>query len=272
MTTPGFDEGEEMRGQDAASILLLRVALRLLAEARLRGDFGDEEGLAERAVAIADELTGGALSPDPRRAVVEVGLIRPDRISLSAPFEKSSAVTESLMLDGILYDGGTTAGFGFVKAEPQEPSEEERAELERRQAEWRALMERRQQFTATRFIRALTPQPQAGSTMPILAVLLFEDGFYVETTYDKDAPAPLDGEGLENMTAGRFFAMHRDEKPEITIADDIGTEYFESGGASWGGGVRVSHSSQGFAPAPPPSARVLRVATETETVEVDLRP
>lgn len=272
MTPPDFDEGEEMCGQEAAGILLLRVALRLLGKARLRGDFGDEEELAEGAVAVADELTGGAPSPDPRRAVVEVSLIRPDRISLSAPFEKSSAVTESLMLDGTLYDGGAVAGFGFVKAEPQEPSEEEKAELERRKAGWRTRMQRRQQFTATHFIRAIAPEPQPGSTMPILAVLLFEDGFYVETTYDKDAPALLDREDLESMTAERFFAMRRDGKPEITVADDIGTEYFESGGGGWGGGVRVSHSSQGFAPAPPQSARVLRVAAGAETVELDLRP
>jgi hypothetical protein len=270
VTPPGFEEDEEMGAQGAAEILLLRVALRLLGEARLRGDFGDEEELSGRAVALADELTGGAPSPDPRRAPVEVGLIRPDRIRLSAAHAKSSAVTQSLMLDGTLYDGGGVTGYGFVKAEPREMSEDEKAELERRQAEWRARMQRRQQFTATRFIRAIAPPPQPDSSTPILAVLLFEDGFYVETTYDKDAPAPIAPEDLDNMTAERFLAMERDEKPEITVTDDIGTEYFESGGGGWGGGVRVSHSSQGFAPAPPPSAGVLRLAAGAETVELDL--
>ncbi len=273
MTPPDFgeDEDEGLLEQETASILLLRVALRLLGEARLRGDFGDQEELAERAVALADELTGSAPSPDPRRAAVGVGLIRADRISLSAPLDQSRAVVESLMLDGTLYDGMGVAGYGVVEAEPRELSEEEKAERERRRAEWQARTERRQQFTAARFLRAITPWPQPDSTMPILAVLLFEDGFYVETTYDKDGPAPLDEEDLENMTAERFFAMRRDGKPEITITDDLGTEYFESGGGGWGGGVRVSHSSQGFAPAPPPSARVLRLATGTGTVEVDLR-
>jgi hypothetical protein len=57
--------------QEDASILLLRVALMLLGEARLRGDFGEEAALGERAVALADELTGGAPSPDPRRAVID---------------------------------------------------------------------------------------------------------------------------------------------------------------------------------------------------------
>jgi hypothetical protein len=270
VTPPGLEDDVEMRGQEAASILLLQVALRLLGEARLRGEFGEEEGLAARAAAVADELTGGAPSPDPLRPLVGVDVIRPDRISLSAPFDKSSAVTESLMLDGTLYDGATVTGFGAVRTDPQEPSEEEKAELERRQAEWEARTARRRQFTATRFVRAIVPRPQPGSAMPILAVLLFEDGFYVETTYDKEAPAPFDDEDLENMNAEQFFAMRRDGKPEITVTDDVGTEYFESGGGGWGGGVRVSHSSQGFAPAPPPLAGVLRVTAGAETVELGL--
>jgi hypothetical protein len=53
------------------------------------------------------------------------------------------------------------------------------------------------------------------------------------------------------MDAKQFFAARREDKLEIAIADDVGTDYFESGSGG-GGGVRVSHSSQGFAPAPPP--------------------
>ena len=56
----------------------------------------------------------------------------------------------------------------------------------------------------------------------------------------------------------------------ITVTDDIGTEYFESGGGG-GGGVKVSHASLGFAPAPPPNARVLRIITDGATVELPLR-
>jgi hypothetical protein len=265
MTAPDLDEDGEMKDQEAAGILLLRVALRLLGEARVRGDFGTEEALAERAVAIADELTGGAPSPDPRRAVVEAGLIRPDRISLSAPFDESRAVAQSLMLDGTLYDGMTIAGFGFVRSpEPEEVTAEERAERERRQAEWRLLIERSGQFTATRFLRALTPPPQPGSAKPILAVLLYVDGFWVESTYEQ-GPRPFD----PDMDAEQFLAFSRGGDPVVTITDDIGTEYFASGGGG-GGGVRVHHSSQGFAPAPPASARVLRIATDEETVEIDL--
>jgi hypothetical protein len=264
MTPPGLDEDDEMRNQEATSILLLQVALRLLGEARLHGDFGAEDALSERAVASADELTGGAPSPDPRRAPIEVGLIRPDRISLSAPFDESSATVQSLIIDGTLYGGGTTFGFGLVDPEPQELSEEEQAERERRQAEWRVRMERSQRFTATRFLRTLTPSPQPGSPRPILAVLLYEDGFWVESTYDKDAHA-FDPE----MDIEQFFAIHRSEEP--TVTDDVGTEYFPSGGGR-SGGVQAHHASQGFAPSPPASARVLRITIDEETVELDLVP
>jgi hypothetical protein len=264
MTPPGLDEDDEMRDQEAASILLLRVALRLLGEAHLRGDFGTEEVLGKRAVAIADELTGGEASPDPRRAVIEVGLIRPDRISLSASFEKSRAVSERLMIDGTLYGGGTVTGYGPVRSEPHELSEEEQAERERRHAELRARMERSRQFTATRFVRALTPPPQPGAARPILAVLLYEDGFWVESTYDKDLRT-FD----PTIDAEQFFATHRGEEPVVTITDDVGTEYFQSGGGT-GGGVRVHHSSQGFAPAPPASARVMRITMDEDIVELGL--
>lgn len=267
MSPPGIDDDHHGE-QEAASILLLRVAFRLLGEARLRGDFGEEAELAERAATLADELTGGAPSPDPRRASVEVGLIRPDLISLAASFSKDSVTTWSLMLDGTLYDGGGTVGFATaVKVDPQELSAEERADLERRQAEWQAEHERQRQFTATRFVRAVAAPPQPGASVPVLAILLYEDGFYVENTYGQEPPT-FDPE----MDAEQFFALRRQEKPEIAVEDDVGTEYFESGGGGWGGDARVSHSSFGFAPAPPPEAGLLRINANGETVELDLGP
>jgi len=266
MSLPGF-AGDDHGEQEVASILLLQVALRLLGEARLRGDFGDEAQVAEQAATLADELSGGAASPDPRRAHLEVDLIRPARISLAASFREDSATTESLMLDGTLYDGGAVGFTTAVRVDPQELSAEDRADLERRQAEWQAELEREQQFTATRFLRAVAAPQQPGATTPILAVLLYEDGFYVENTYGKE---PLTFE--PDMNAEQFFALHSEEKHEIAVKDDIGTEYFESGGGGWGGGVRVSHSSFGFAPAPPPDARLLRISANGETVELDLRP
>jgi hypothetical protein len=258
---PFENEHEDEDAQEAASILLLRVALALLGEARLRGDFGEEAALAARAAALTAEFNGSAPSPDPERPPVTASPLRPDRISLSAPFRECSSVVESLGLDGILFDGGTMSGVIF---EQIEPSPEEHTDLERRQAEWRAEQERRQRFTATRFVRTIAAPPQPGATVPILAVELFEDGFYVEYTYDTEPPT-FDLE----MTAQQLLAREKD--PEVKVEDDLGTEYFESGGGG-GGGVRVSHSSRGFAPAPPPNAHTLLLTAGGATVELDLQP
>jgi len=260
---PGGIDSDYHDSQESASLLLLRVGLMLLGEARLRGDFGDEAELAEWGAALADGLTGGAASPDPRRAAVEVGLLRPDRISLVAPFMENSATTWSLMLDGTLFDGGTVGSMRAVKVDPQELSAEERAALERREAEWQARHEGLEQFTATRFVRAVAAPPTAAAVQ-VLAIMFYEDGFYVELTYDKEPPT-FDPE----MSAEQFFAREKD--PEVKVEDDLGTEYLESGSGG-GAGVRVSHSSRGFAPAPPPDARLLRLSAGGETVELDPGP
>jgi hypothetical protein len=261
--SPPLFENEHEGAQEAAGILLLRVALALLGEARLRRDFGEEAALAERAATLAAEFNSGAPSPDPERPPVEAGLLRPDRISLSAPFGEGSSVVESLSLDGILFDGGTVGSVTAKQVELGELSPEELTDLERRQVEWRAELERRQRFTATRFVRSVAAPLQPGATVPVLAIELFEDGFYVDYTYDT-VPPTLDLE----MTAEQFFAREKD--PELKVEDDLGTEYFESGGGG-GGGVHVSHSSRGFAPAPPPDARVLRITAGGATAELDLQ-
>jgi hypothetical protein len=254
---------DDQSDQEAASIMLLRVALRLLGEARLRGDFGNQADLAERAATLADEMTGGTPSPDPRRAPVEAELLRPDRISLAAPFKDGGATTWSLMLDGTLFGGRTVGSVTFAEVDPQASSPEEVAELERLQAEWQAQHERLLQFTATRFVRAVTAPPQPSAEVHVLAALLYEDGFYIELTHDTEPASDV----LE-MTAGQFFTGGID--PEVKVEDDLGTEYFESGGGG-GGGVRVWHSSRGFAPAPPPEARLLQIKAGGETSELDLR-
>jgi len=258
-------ESQPDDAQEAAGILLLRVALALLGEARLRGNFGDNTDLAERAAALATEFAGGVPSPYPKHPAIEGSLLRPDRISLSAPFGEGGSIVESLDLDGILFDGGTAFGVTYKQVEPNEMNPEERADLERRQAKWRVEQERRQRFTASGFVRSVAAPSQPGATVPILAVELFEDGFYVEFTYDTEPPT-FD---LDEMTAEQFLAREKD--PEITVEDDLGTEYFESGGGC-GGGVRVSHSSRGFAPAPPPNARILRITAGGAPVELDLQP
>ena len=200
MSLPSFDYDHDR--QEAASVLLLRVALRLLGEARLRGDFGSEVELADRAATLADELTAGAPSPDPRRAPVEIELLRPDRISLAAPFAEGSSTTWSLMLDGTVFDGGTVGSITAVQVDPQELSPEDRTDLERRQAAWQAQIERRRQFTATRFVRAVAGPPQPNSEVRVLAALIYEDGLYVEFTHDTE-PSSFDPGVMAEQTPHR---------------------------------------------------------------------
>jgi hypothetical protein len=259
--TPRGPDPDEQHAQEEVSILKLRVGLVLLAEARRRGDFGSEEELAGRAAELADEMSGGAPSPRPGRPLVEADLYGPDRIGLSGHFSQSGSSVATLGLDGILYEEATVVGFGLVNAEPMELDEEEQAGLERR-AEWRAQLERRQQFTATRFLRAVAAAAQPGAATRILAVMLFTDGFYVEHTWDEE---PGDLEEIDS--AADFFAARNPH--QIRVEDDLGTEYLEGDG-SWGG-VRVSRGSSAFSPAPPTEARLLRITTDNGTVELDLQ-
>jgi hypothetical protein len=264
MTPLGFDP-DEQHVQEEASILKLKVAMVLLAEARRRGDFGNEAELKARAAELADEVSGGRPSPDPRRPLIEVGLLRADRIALSVAFEEGSATVASLTIDGILFDQATVGSVRAVQIDRDQLSEEERADLDRRRAEREERMERERQFTATRFRRAVAAPPQPGAAMRILAVLLYGDGFAVDHTREGESP-----DLVEIGSADEYFDRDREQEPRIQVEDDLGTEYFESGGSSWGG-MHVSRGTAGFAPAPPAEARVLRITTDSGTVELDLQ-
>jgi hypothetical protein len=206
---------------------------------------------------------GAASTDDPKHSAVEARPSGPDSISLSAHEGDGQFSFESLRLDGVLFERGGGVGISAEPVDHTELSAEEQAEMERRMAEWQLEMERRQHFTATRYVRSVAAPPQPSAEMPILAVELFEDGFYVEYTFDQE-PQELD---VMELSADHFFAER--EKRTVIVEDDLGTEYFESGGGG-GGGLRVFHSCVGFAPAPPPDARVLRVTAGGSTVELDL--
>jgi hypothetical protein len=267
VTPPGLDEDDEMRDQEAASILLLRVALQLLGVARLRGNFGEGKEINARAAEIADVLTADVPPTDPRRPAIQATVVRGDRIFLQASFDASSATAWSLMLDGTLYNGTTITGFGSAIPDPGAPSEGESVRLEPRGGGFRDRTARSRQFTASRFVRALAPPPQRRSETPVLAVLLYEDGLWVETTHDH---APREPSNLGG-DAEWLLPIPDSARPAIRVTDDLGTEYLESGGRL-GGGVKVQHSSQGFAPAPPPDARLLRVTIDDRSFEMELRP
>jgi hypothetical protein len=261
--TPRFGpDPEQQRRQSEADLMMLRVGLALIGEARRGGDFGtDETALAARVAELAEEL-GAAPSPDPERPAIEVELLRPDRIGLSARFDARSSQHAGLTIDGILFDQGTVGRVTAVPIDREKLSEDEREDLDRRRAEWDQRMARLTQFTAARFRRAVAAPPRPGAADRILAVLLFDDGFFVDHTFDKD-PVEFD----PDMSVQQFMAM--DREPRLEVDDDLGTEYFESGGGS-SGGVRVSHAARGFAPAPPAGASVLRITTDSGTVELDL--
>jgi hypothetical protein len=252
--------------QEEANVLMMRVALILLAEARRRGDFGDAEGLAARASELTAELSGGASSPNPDRPLLQADLDQPDRVDLSIATGDSSASFQSLGFDGILYEAGTSVGVRAVPIDEDALSEEQKAAMERRRAEWQERMERTRQFTASDYRRTIVAPPQPGADLVILAAVLFADGFYVEHTEDQDPPSPEERD--EEATMDAFLALR--DGSAMQVEDDLGTEYFPSG-AGGSGGVRVIRSSTGFAPAPPAAARVLRITTDSGTVELDLQ-
>lgn len=248
--------------QSAAAILQMRVALVLLAEARRRGDFGDPEALAARAAELAEEMGDGVPAPHPDRPALTVSLERPDRIGLSSVTGKHSSIFASLGFDGIIYEAGFSAGVSFEdRIEPEELDEEQREALARLHEESQKRRASGLRFTASRFVRAIAAPPQPRAAVRILAVQLFEDGFYIDSTFDKE-PEPADG---RDPIAG----LLRGGASDVRVADDLGTEYLACDSRS--GGVLVCRATHGFAPAVPTDARTLRITTDSGTVELDLQ-
>jgi hypothetical protein len=263
VNAPGEDREREER-RNAAEMLQTRVALVLLAEARRRGGFGDEEPLVARAAELSAEMGGDALSPGADPPTVTAHLGGPDRIGLSTPTGEHTSIFASLGFDGILYEEGASVGLSVGdRIEPEELDAEQRQALARLQEEARKRRESELRFTASRFVRAIAAPPQPGAAVQVLAVQLFEDGFYVDSTFDKGKREWSD---QESPVAGLF----RESGSEVRVEDDLGTEYVASGNGS-AGGVRVCRATRGFAPAPPAEARVLRITTEGGTVELDLQ-
>jgi hypothetical protein len=263
VSTPGEEREREER-QSMAEILQARVALVLLAEARRRGGFGEAEALAARAVELSVEMGGDALSPGPDPPTVTAHLDRPDRIGLSTATDRHASVFASLGFDGILYEEGGSVGVSVEdRIEPEELDEEQREALARLQEEWKKRRERSLRFTASRFVRAIAAPPQPGAAVQVLAVQLFEDGFYVDSTFDKEERDRRD-------RGSAISGLLRESGSDVRVEDDLGTEYVASGSGS-AGGVRVCRATRGFAPAPPAAARVLRITTDSGTVELDLQ-
>lgn len=247
---------EHERHRAAASLQLNRIALGLIQDARLRGGFGeDEEALRSRADELAAVFagdTGAKGGQDP----VEVELRSGGRLWLAVPFDAGFRETAELREDGVVLGGGTSGPSRTRTLQRQEMKPWEKEE-ERRQRLLRTAAHGKPKFRGVRYLRTLAAPPQPGAPERILAIQLYADGLIVEFTYDTEPPTD---EQLES-----FFYPPR---PPMSVKDDVGTDYYDGGRATYGGGLSTSHSHFTFSPAVPAAARVLRITTESGTVEV----
>jgi len=240
----------------AASLLLSRVALSLIQDARRRGGFGeDEAALRSRAARLATEFAADT-GAKPRQAPVELELRPGGRIDLSVPFDGEFREWAELREDGVVLGGGTagpsrTRTLRTEDMKPWEKEEQEREDLARKAARGKP------KFRGKRYLRTLVAPPQPGANERILAIELYADGLIVEFTYDTELPSE---EQMESM----FYPP----RPPMRVEDDVGTDYYEGERASYGGGPGASHSYFTFAPAVPAAARVLRITVDSGTVEV----
>jgi hypothetical protein len=254
---------EEARRQAEAHLLLLHVALALIDDARRLGAFEtDEEKLAARVAALADELGSGARpATSERDGRVEATPLSADRIELSADFSESSSVFETLRADGVLLGGGTSMSISAQTIDEAELSPEEAEEMRQAVAEFEAR-QARPQFRGEHFLRALAAEPQPDAEFQILAAELFDDGFLVHYTHDQE-PGSL--ESIVSDDPRQWL----ENRHGLRVEDDLGTEYFESP-AGGSGGVQVVHGASAFAPAVAPQAGTLRITTPAGTVELPL--
>jgi hypothetical protein len=222
----GKRPGEEPAGREAR-LERNRIALRLIAAAR-RGDTSEfgEEGLAEIAV----------------------------------PFgEDGWRMRATLRADGVVVGDGTSGPARYWTARPEEFTPEEREENRRRELAAEARRGK-PKFEGVGYRRTVVAPPQPGAPLHVLAVQIFDDGFFVDFTFNVEVPTREERER---------DGPRRDRYPPIDVADDVGTAYYE-GERSAFGGSQPSISTFNFSPTPPADATVLRITTEAGTVELDL--
>lgn len=247
---------EHERRQEAATLLLTRIALGLIQDAWLHGGFGDdEEALRSRAARLAAEFAGDT-GAEPGQDPVELELRSGGRIELAVPFDAGFRETAELREDGFVLGGGTS---GPSQTRTLRPDDMKPWEKEERQREERARAAARgkPKFRGKRYLRTLAAPPQPGADERILAVELYADGLIVEFTYDTELPT-------EEQTESMFYPP----RPPMRVEDDLGTEYYQGERARYGGGPGASHSYFTFGPAVPDAARALRITTGSGTVEV----
>lgn len=255
---------EQQRRQTQAHLLMLRVGLALLDDARRLGGFEtDEKRLSARTAELVAELVG-VLPADPPgdEAPVQAIPLDADRVLLSASYEDSTSVGATLRTDGVLLDEGVTIGVSLEPVDESELSPEELEQMREEMAKFEAE-QKRPQFGGGRFLRALAVEPQPGSEVQVLAAELFEDGLIVHHSFNREP-------GSLKSIASMDPAEWPETEPRLRVEDDLGTEYYPSGGAG-AGGVQVAHGGSAFAPAVPGAARTLRISSDSGTVELPLQ-
>jgi hypothetical protein len=235
---------EEERLAEAGALRLNRIALRLIAEARGLG-FGDDEGAL---LARAEELGEG----------VGLTLTAGGLIELSVACGAGFYARAELREDGVVLGGSISAPARYWSRKPEEftPLEREQRRLESLAEEARRG---KPEFHGKRYLRTVAAPAQPGADLRVLAAEIFDDGFYVDFTYDNEIEPELTED-----------AFREDPKPRLAVEDDLGTDYYEGLRGSYGGRP-VSSSTFNFAPTPPAAATVLRITTDSGTVELDLR-
>jgi hypothetical protein len=254
---PRFGRTEEEGGQhEAVTLLLNRVVLGLLDDARRAGGFGDDAAALEaRAGALTERFVDRAALPGD--ISVWLKLRKGGRIELRIGEDDGVHAAAELREDGYVLSSSTGRSGTVVEVKPEDMEPWEREELERREIAHRAA-KGKPKFHGRRYLRTVAAPPQAEATLRILAAELYDDGLIVDFTYDTDTP-----------TEEELRHMRETPRPPMVIEDDLGTEYYEGERASYGG----SPASLGyftFAPAVPADARVLRITTDSGTVEIDL--
>lgn len=258
--SPSFEpDPAEERRREEAGVLMLRVGLALIDDAR-RGDGfeTDEAMLTTRVGEILEALGAGSWSPEeaPIRAAPEDR----NRVLLSAPTGEHSSDSALLRSDGILLEEYASVGIKVEEADTSELSPEQEEKLREARARFEAQM-RQPRFRGNRLLRVLTMDPQSGSEFQLLAVELFDDGLIVHYTFDQD-PESIESTMLDQMPESL------EQRTGIRVEDDLGTEYY--GGEGGGGGVQVVHGAVAFAPAVPSAARILRISSRSGTAELTL--
>ena len=248
---------EERRQTDAITLLLNRVVLGLLNDARHAGGFGEDEApLVARAVELTERFfdpasLGGDIS-------LWLKLLKGGRIELRVGEDEGIRVTAEVREDGYVLGGGTSRAGRVVARKPEQMEPWEREERRRRKLAHEAA-KGKPKFHGRKYLRTVAAPSQPDAALRILAAALYDDGLIVDFTYDTEMPSRED---LERMP--------ETPRPPMRIEDDLGTDYYEGERASYGGGP-ASLAYFTFAPAVPAAARVLRITTDSGTVKLDLQ-